>query len=188
MDHYLGFCVLPCMHASWHYIFPCVSVCQDWSGGFRLVHASMFSLAVQPAKFQCPSCIQHAALQVYILKARHVPQTKLHEKLIQATHVIIALVREKEQLTNHVNSLLERNNHIQRDDVGTVHQSTQTLAGSVGLKVSSPLRPQSPSRLQERMGHASCNESLEKSALQDENSSGSDHDLSGEECLRATAL
>lgn len=36
------------------------------------------------------------------------PQSKLHQKLIQATQVIIALVREKEHLTSHINTLLER--------------------------------------------------------------------------------
>ncbi len=49
-------------------------------------------------------------LQAYILKAGHVPQTKLHQKLIQATQVIIALVRDKKQLTRqltqHINASL----------------------------------------------------------------------------------
>ena len=38
-------------------------------------------------------------LQVYLLKACQVPQSKLHLKLLQATKVIIALVKEKKQLT-----------------------------------------------------------------------------------------
>ena len=37
--------------------------------------------------------------QVYLLKACQVPQSKLHLKLLQATKVIIALVKEKKQLT-----------------------------------------------------------------------------------------
>lgn len=87
-------------------------------------------------------------VQVYVLKASHVPQTKLHQKLIQATQVIIALVREKEQLNNHIKTLLNRN-PLSRDQVCKLqHQSTQTheqkeklcdlneeVAGGVGLKL-----------------------------------------------------
>ena len=47
-------------------------------------------------------------MQVYILRAGQVPQSKLHQKLVQATQVIIALVREKEQLVRHVNTSLEK--------------------------------------------------------------------------------
>lgn len=42
------------------------------------------------------------SLQVYSLKSCHVPQSKLHDKLVQATRVIISLVREKEVLTNQL--------------------------------------------------------------------------------------
>ena len=43
--------------------------------------------------------IRVSILQVYLLKACQVPQSKLHLKLLQATKVIIALVKEKKQLT-----------------------------------------------------------------------------------------
>ena len=38
------------------------------------------------------------------MKAGHVPQTKLHQKLIQATQVIIALVKERKQFSQHTNT------------------------------------------------------------------------------------
>lgn len=44
-------------------------------------------------------CMSYNMLQVYLLKACQVPQSKLHLKLLQATKVIIALVKEKKQLT-----------------------------------------------------------------------------------------
>lgn len=40
---------------------------------------------------------------MYLLKACQVPQSKLHLKLLQATKVIIALVKEKKQLTAQLN-------------------------------------------------------------------------------------
>ena len=43
--------------------------------------------------------IHVSILQVYLLKACQVPQSKLHLKLLQATKVIITLVKEKKQLT-----------------------------------------------------------------------------------------
>lgn len=36
--------------------------------------------------------------QLYSLRSCQVPQSKVHQKLVHATHVIIALLREKEQL------------------------------------------------------------------------------------------
>lgn len=139
-------------------------------------------------------------LQVYILKARQVPQTKLHEKLIQATHVIIALVRDKEQLSNHINSLLGANSPSSRKgSVETVHRCTQTLAKAVEyreLQDSSPSNPlprpqQHPpavfpeAGLQDKEGHAT--ESLEGSVCQDLGSSFSAHNLAGKYLAKASA-
>jgi len=40
----------------------------------------------------------HFAVQVHLLRAGQVPRSKVHQKLVQATQAIIALVREKEAL------------------------------------------------------------------------------------------
>ena len=49
----------------------------------------------------CEYCAPYICVhtQVYLLKVSQVPQSKLHLKLLQATKVIIALVKEKKQLT-----------------------------------------------------------------------------------------
>ena len=71
-------------------------------------------------------------LQVYMLKATRVPQTKLHEKLIQATQVIIALVKEKEELSDHISTLLQGKRTLDTSCrmKHTIHQSTQTTIDS----------------------------------------------------------
>ena len=54
------------------------------------------------AYYYCMSllmCVHVPISQMYLLKACQVPQSKLHLKLLQATKVIIALVKEKKQLT-----------------------------------------------------------------------------------------
>ena len=40
------------------------------------------------------------------MKACHTPQTKLHQKMLQATQVIISLVREKQLLSTHIEHLI----------------------------------------------------------------------------------
>lgn len=72
------------------------------------------------------------------MKAGNVPQSKLHQKLVRATQVIISLVREKEQLTQKVKTLKSE-----------VPPSTQEphipLATHVALNASSDFAsPQSP--------------------------------------------
>ena len=115
-------------------------------------------------------CLTCQLLQVYLLKARHTPQMKLHEKLIQATHVIIALVREKEQLTNHVQALLGRTNHTRRNSVITVHQSTQTLtAPSPRPRTNTPRTAE----LEEQPICQPSSSPLEKATQLDENFPGS---------------
>lgn len=114
-------------------------------------------------------------MQVYILKASHVPQTKLHEKLIQATHVIVALVRDKEQLTNHINSVLGANAHSRTDSLETVHQATQTLAEVVEHKESSHsnslLGPQPPPAIFPEIGLQKEERCPSELVYQDQNSS-----------------
>ncbi len=45
-------------------------------------------------------------LQLYLMKATQTPQSRLHQKLLQATQVIISLVREKEVLSKHIQQLV----------------------------------------------------------------------------------
>lgn len=46
-----------------------------------------------------------------MLKASQTPQTKLHQKLLQATQVIISLVREKQLLSTHIQRLVSGTPH-----------------------------------------------------------------------------
>ena len=59
------------------------------------------------------------------MKACSVPQTKIHEKLIQATQVIIALVKDKEVLSTQINHLTTKSVELKQDTCKT-DQSTQT--------------------------------------------------------------
>ncbi len=59
---------------------------------------------------------------MYVLKATQVPKSKLHQKLLQATQVIISLVREKERLEGIVSVLQSDQRDPQRRGKDRAHQ------------------------------------------------------------------
>ena len=79
-----------------------------------------------------------AMLQVYLLKACQVPQSKLHLKLLQATKVIIALVNDKKQLTARLKEMAdtERRTKSQQPDP-KVSQTPVQLHFEKGVQTSS---------------------------------------------------
>lgn len=56
----------------------------------------------------------HFAVQVHLLRAGQVPRSKVHQKLVQATQAIIALVREKEALGEEGRMLREEVGRLRR--------------------------------------------------------------------------
>ena len=54
------------------------------------------------------------------------PQTKLHEKLIQATQVIISLVKEKDLLSAHIKQLIKN----KRSNTGVVSRGVQASSST----------------------------------------------------------
>lgn len=80
-------------------------------------------------------------LQVYLLKACQVPQSKLHLKLLQATKVIIALVNDKKQLTAQLKEMAntERRTKSQQSDP-KVSQMPVQLHFEKGVQTSSSPR------------------------------------------------
>ena len=64
------------------------------------------------------------------MKASHVPQSKLHQKLIQATQVIIALVKEKKKLNHTISTHRQAASSI---DSTVPHQPAVSQKGSGGV-------------------------------------------------------
>ena len=60
-------------------------------------------------------------MQEYLKRAKDVPSSKVHEKLLQATHVIIQLVRERALLLDRELALKNELNRVLEIETGLNH-------------------------------------------------------------------